>query len=319
MVPSIITENSLTIFLGAKPVSFDKADPVCDKLMEALKMDASIEELQEIIEAAQRELEHSFEKIDGTGVEVSQDGIVRLDGEPVHSSLTIRMLDMRKEGFDLKPMARFLENLSLNPSYRAVKELYSFLEVGKMPITPDGCFLAFKAVRADYKDIHSGTFDNSIGQVVSMPRNKVDEDSSQTCSAGLHVCSFDYLPHFAHANGHVVLCKVNPRDVVAIPQDYHNTKMRVCQYEVVSEYADYYKEHANVLANSVLASMEDFPFEVEGLDEDGEVVFADSFRKLSEACSYAEDIVEDPDFDRDPVSVRVINRHTDETLLQLYL
>ncbi|WP_139110882.1 hypothetical protein, partial [Acidithiobacillus thiooxidans] len=115
MVPSIITENSLTIFLGAKPVSFDKADPVCDKLMEALKMDASIEELQEIIEAAQRELEHSFEKIDGTGVEVSQDGIVRLDGEPVHSSLTMRMLDMRKEGFDLKPMARFLENLSLNP------------------------------------------------------------------------------------------------------------------------------------------------------------------------------------------------------------
>ena len=319
MVPSIITENSLTIFLGAKPVSFDKADPVCDKLMEALKMDASIEELQEIIEAAQRELEHSFEKIDGTGVEVSHDGIVRLDGEPVHSSLTMRMLDMRKEGFDLKPMARFLENLSLNPSYRAVKELYSFLEVGKMPITPDGCFLAFKAVRADYKDIHSGTFDNSIGQVVSMPRNKVDEDSSQTCSAGLHVCSFDYLPYFAHANGHVVLCKVNPRDVVAIPQDYHNTKMRVCQYEVVSEYADYYKEHANVLANSVLASMEDFPFEVEGLDEDGEVVFADSFRKLSEACSYAEDIVEDPDFDRDPVSVRVINRHTDETLLQLYL
>lgn len=319
MVPSIITENSLTIFLGAKPVSFDKADPVCDKLMEALKMDASIEELQEIIEAAQRELEHSFEKIDGTGVEVSQDGIVRLDGEPVHSSLTMRMLDMRKEGFDLKPMARFLENLSLNPSYRAVKELYSFLEVGKMPITPDGCFLAFKAVRADYKDIHSGTFDNSIGQVVSMPRNKVDEDSSQTCSAGLHVCSFDYLPHFAHANGHVVLCKVNPRDVVAIPQDYHNTKMRVCQYEVVSEYADYYKEHANVLANSVLASMEDFPFEVEGLDEDGEVVFAESFRKLSEACSYAEDIVEDPDFDRDPVSVRVVNRHTDETLLQLYL
>lgn len=319
MVPSIITENSLTIFLGAKPVSFDKADPICGKLMEALKMDASAEEIQGIIEEAQRELEHSFEKIEGTGVEVSADGIVRLDGEPVHSSLTMRMLDMRKEGFDLKPMARFLENLSLNPSYRAVKELYSFLEVGKMPITPDGCFLAFKAVRADYKDIHSGTFDNSIGQVVSMPRNKVDEDSSQTCSAGLHVCSFDYLPHFAHANGHVVLCKVNPRDVVAIPQDYHNTKMRVCQYEVVSEYADYYKEHANVLANSVLASMEDFPFEVEGLDEDGEVVFAESFRKLSEACSYAEDIVEDPDFDRDPVSVRVINRHTDETLLQLYL
>lgn len=330
MVPSIITENSLTVFLGAKPVSFDKADPICGKLMEALKMDASVEEIQGIIEEAQRELEHSFEKIEGTGVEVSADGIVRLDGEPVHSSLTVRMLDMRKEGFDLKPMARFLENLSQNPSYRAVKELYTFLEVGKMPITPDGCFLAFKAVRGDFKDIHSGTFDNSIGRTVSMPRNKVDEDSSRTCSAGLHVCSFDYLPSFAHANGHVVVCKVNPRDVVAIPQDYNNTKMRVCQYEVVSEYADYYKEHANLLDSSVMSDSDDYPFVVEVCDVNGDVLFSESFRKLSAASSYAENFTPDDldpecdpngdcDSENGPSFVDVRNRHTDEVVLTVDL
>lgn len=321
MVPSIITENSITVFVGAKPLSFDKTSPVYAVLVEAVKADASAEEILEIVESAQRELEHSFEKIEGTGVEVSDDGIVRLNGEPVHSSLTERMFDMRKEGFDLKPMAKFLENLALNPSYRAVRELYTFLEVGKMPITPDGCFLAFKAVREDYKDIHSGTFDNSIGQVVSMPRNQVDEDSGRTCSAGLHVCSFDYLPSFAHANGHVVLCKVNPRDVVAIPQDYNNTKMRVCQYEVVSEYADYYKEHANTLGNSVLSSMDDYPFLVESLDIDMDAVDSVSFRKLSQACEYAERLADDLslDFSDDNrvVEIRVLNGHTDETVLVL--
>lgn len=318
MVPSIITENSITVFIGAKPWSFDKTSPIYEKLAEAVKTDASAEALLEMIEAAQRELEHSFEQIGDTGVTINDDGVVCLGDQPVHSSLTRRMFDMRREGFDLVPMARFLENLSKNPSYRAVQELYGFLEAGRMPITPDGCFLAYKAVRADYKDIHSGTFDNSIGRVVTMPRNQVDEDSSRTCSAGLHVCSFDYLPNFAHANGHVVLCKVNPRDVVAIPQDYNNTKMRVCQYEVVGEYADYYKEHTG-LCNTVLSDMDDFPFAVEALDEDGEVIASNSFRKLSQACEQAEGMVEDPAMDGGDglVTVRVINRYTDEVLLEL--
>ena len=51
-------------------------------------------------------------------------------------------------------------------------------------------------VRSDYKDVHSGTFDNSVGQVLEMPRNQVDEDKDRTCSAGLHFCSYDYLKFF---------------------------------------------------------------------------------------------------------------------------
>ena len=57
--------------------------------------------------------------------------------------------------------------------------------------------LAYKKIRNNWTDIHSGTFDNSIGAVCGMPRNMVDEDSSRTCSAGLHVCSYDYLAHFS--------------------------------------------------------------------------------------------------------------------------
>ena len=100
-------------------------------------------------------------------------------------------------------------------------------------------FLAFKNVRNDYRDIHSGNFDNSIGQVCEMPRNGVDEDKDRTCSAGLHFCSIEYLPHFSDSNGgHTMIVKINPRDVVAIPADYNNTKGRTCKYEVVAEYKE---------------------------------------------------------------------------------
>lgn len=124
----------------------------------------------------------------------------------------------------------------LNPSHRAVQELYSFLETGSMALTEDGYFLTYKKIRENWTDIHSGTFDNSIGAKPYMPRNMVDENSEKTCSNGLHVCSYDYLSHFGGCDSNrVVLCKVNPKDVVAIPKDYSNTKMRVCEYEVLQE------------------------------------------------------------------------------------
>jgi hypothetical protein len=57
-------------------------------------------------------------------------------GEEFHSSLSVRMIRMLQDGFDIKPMVAFMENLMLNPSKRAVTELYGFLEKNNLPITP---------------------------------------------------------------------------------------------------------------------------------------------------------------------------------------
>jgi hypothetical protein len=91
-------------------------------------------------------------------------------------------------------------------------------------------------VREDFKDIHSGTFDNSVGAICEMERNTVDDNKEQTCSAGLHFCSQEYLPNFGSGRGdHVMILKINPRDVVSIPVDYNNSKGRCCRYEVIGE------------------------------------------------------------------------------------
>lgn len=187
-----------------------------------------------------------------------ENGEVFYNNKAIHNSLTERIIDMARQGFDIGYMVKFLENLMKNPSFRAVNELYGFLESGSIPITENGTFLAYKKIRNDWTDIHSGTFDNSIGAVCEMPRNMVDEDSSRTCSAGLHVCSYDYLAHFSRDNDdRVVICEINPADVVSIPADYNNTKMRVCKYTVIGEVEDY--KESEILNNSFISTNDMFP------------------------------------------------------------
>lgn len=157
---------------------------------------------------------------------------------PLEQAIVNKIVKMRKQGFDSTPLLKFLKNLYKNPSKVAISELYMFLEKAELPITSDGYFIAYKVIRDDYKDIHSGKFDNSVGKVCEMPRFEVDDVRTNTCSSGLHFCSRSYLSSFGSgrmATDRCVLVKINPADVVSIPSDYDNAKGRTCRYEVVGE------------------------------------------------------------------------------------
>jgi hypothetical protein len=164
-------------------------------------------------------------------------GHVTFRGEPLHNYLVQRIVEMVQTGLPFEPMANLLNNVLLNPSRRAVQDLYRWLEAGKLPITPDGHIVAYKIVKSDYLDVYSGTFDNTPGNVCEMPRNMVNEDPEQTCADGLHFCSAEYLPSYGgfNADRKIVLVKVHPRDVVAFPTDYNLSKARCCRYEVLQE------------------------------------------------------------------------------------
>ena len=237
MIPHIVNGNgTISLLIDGKMKPIDTAHPNYDKIKEALK-EQNWDIIPELVKVEDT-VKEAVKKSGATKVEI-KDGNVFYDGMVIHNTLTKRMLQMLEDGFDITYLIRFLENLMQNPSHRAVMELYDFLEAGSIPITENGTFLTYKKIREDWKDIYTGTIDNSIGQVIKMPRNMVDEDSERTCSQGLHVCSYDYLPHFGASSGdRVVICEVNPKDVVAIPKDYNNTKMRVCEYKVVGEVED---------------------------------------------------------------------------------
>jgi hypothetical protein len=182
-------------------------------------------------------------------------GEVIYDGKPLHNVMCERILDIMREGLDATGLVKFLENLMQNPSYTAVQELYLFLEANQIPITEDGHFLAWKKIRNNWKDIHSNSVDYSVGATPSMKRNEVDPDRDRTCSNGLHCAGWSYLPHFG-SNGdsdRIVIVKVNPADVIAVPNDYDNAKMRVCRMEVLREYTDR-KVEAEEFSHSVVSS-----------------------------------------------------------------
>jgi hypothetical protein len=224
--PYIVQGSQVTVVIGSKPHVVSKSHPMYQRVVDAIKAN-DWETVDSIIDPKKMVLDY------GNGnIAIEGDKLFWKD-EEFHSSLSVRMIRMLQDGFDIKPMVAFMENLMLNPSKRAVTELYGFLEKNNLPITPDGSFLAYKKIRQDYKDVHSGTMDNSVGKVVEMERNKVDDDQNRTCSTGLHFCSRDYLNHFGGER--IVIVKINPRDVVAIPNDYNDSKGRACRYEVVDE------------------------------------------------------------------------------------
>ncbi len=143
---------------------------------------------------------------------------------------------MAAQGEDPSSLFRFWARLQKNPSYRSVHQLFGFLKNKGIPITADGCFLAYKSVTYNYKDHHSGQFDNSPGRINEMPRNEISDEPNQTCDPGFHVGALEYAQSFGSGNRRIVVCKIDPENVVSVPSDHSAQKMRVCKYHVVGNH-----------------------------------------------------------------------------------
>lgn len=258
-VPYVIkTNGSITLYLNAECLTVAIDHPNYNKILDAIKA-ADFSNIESLVNVSKAISQYTDNRV------VIENGQIFYGGVPIHSTLTQRIIKMMSEGFKFDHMIKFLKNLMENPSKRAVDETYWFLENYGLPITDDGCFLAYKAVRSNYTDIYSGKFNNTIGSVVSMSRNQVDDNYGIDCSHGLHVGALDYVVGYGHfvkgqpvADGgnRLLLVKVNPKDVVSVPKYEGHTKMRVCEYTVVSEIKDVVKELDKVVYTSNAQSFE---------------------------------------------------------------
>lgn len=224
--PFLIQGSNIVVVIGNKSHTVSKTHITYQKVLDAIKAQ-DWDLVKDIIEPKKVVLNY------GKGNVSIQGETLFWKGKELHTTMSVRMIQMLQDGFPIEPMVNFMENLYQNPSKRSVDELYGFLEKSNLPITPDGHFLAYKKVRANYMDCHTGTMDNSVGKIVEMERNEVDDNKDRTCSSGLHFCSLDYLGHFGGER--IMIVKINPRDVVSIPSDYNDTKGRACRYEVIGE------------------------------------------------------------------------------------
>jgi hypothetical protein len=268
-VPYIISPDSITAYINGVPHTARKGHPNFEKIELALYNEEfdGIEKLFDIVKAIGVQAVSNTSASGSSSIVFNRDtGLVTYKGYEVGGAIVQKLLALSHLGVEkpVSKLVKFMENLYENPSSTVISRLYTFIEKGQMPITEDGCFLAYKRVRADWKDVHSGTIDNSPGAVVDMPRSLVNDNDAETCSTGLHFCSYDYLKSFSGAR--VVSVKINPRDVVSIPVDYNDTKGRCCKYMVMEEITSIV-ENGPVWSNATTPTISDPSFDADDWNE----------------------------------------------------
>ena len=282
-VPFMFVDGNLTVVLNNKSFQVLPDHLNYKMILEALPS-ATSDELIEMID-----IEKAVATFSDGLVEI-KNGQVTYEGEVVHGSISKRILEFMSKGLPFQPLVNFLNNLMGNPSMQSQKELYDFLEHEHLPITEDGYFLAYKAVRSDYMDKYRGIFDNHVGNVCEMTRSKVDDDRGRGCSNGLHAGALNYVAGYGslESGDKIVIVKINPADVVSVPSDCNYEKLRTCRYEVVGEYQG---ELLKPLYSSVF-SEDDYEDEDEDYDND----YDWGWNEDDDEEAYAEDD-EDDEFD----------------------
>ena len=238
-IPSVdwnftITKNEITVMCDGLVRSVTKGYPKFNKLKQSLIdsnfSDTKLEEVYNLLDLASFVATFS----EGNLTVNHEEGKVFYGSFEIKNSITDRMMSMLSNQEDVIPLVRFLDKLLMNPKKGIVDELYPFLKHNDIEISQEGDIIGYRGIRSDWKDCHSGTMNNSVGSVLTMPRHMVDDDPEVTCSEGLHVAALEYASSFK-GNGRLIKVKVCPSDVVSIPTDYNGMKMRCCKFEVISE------------------------------------------------------------------------------------
>ena len=264
------------VTVGSESLLFDITHPEYINLVECVKT-GDAEEFIRLLQTG-----HTIENW-SEGDFRFVDGFLFYDDEPVRKVITSRIVQMLKEGWDHKPMLKFLENLYENVSHRAVTEFYDWIQHKGLAITPDGCILGYKGVavysgpeqddldgntlkEGDLVDRYTGfSHRNNIGDAPAMKRRKVDDNCNNGCGSGLHAGTFEYASNWAGNDGKVILVKIDPRDVVSIPTDCEFQKLRCRTYEVVDVARDIIE---TAVVDDYYNDQEDYLDEL----EDGDVI-----------------------------------------------
>jgi hypothetical protein len=221
------TTGYLTVVVDGNPIVIKSDSPFYKKALNLVNNNN--------VKGIQKFLVTDLEGYSKGKLKIQENKIMGKKGETIPHAIARKVVEFAKKKLPFRPLDKFMENLKKNPNKDSRDQLLKYLEHNHFPITSDGCFLAYKYVTKNENglfDSHTGTFKNNVGCIVAMDRTKCDSNRNVICSSGLHVAAYPYASNCG--GGQVIIeVKVNPKDVVAVPSDYNDQKMRVCRYEVI--------------------------------------------------------------------------------------
>jgi hypothetical protein len=245
----MITNNRVSILLNGRWRSFHMKSQQGQDLVELLR--AEPQDIERIGELADI-ITWIAKQTDGR-VTVDECDRLYLDNKPIDFGLSGRIASLVEQGLKFDALARFIENVAENPDPSVKEDLFRFMEKGSIPFDPDGYILVFKKVDPNYLSYASGSdtvrvtdaegvttemkgrVRYPVGAVVEMDREQCDPNRARTCSRGLHGCSYEYLNYWYPRQGVVIIGRIHPKDVTAIPADHNDQKLRTCRMEIVGE------------------------------------------------------------------------------------
>lgn len=250
-----LTNSNVIIVYNKMTKTFLKGDKVYDNIVDYMSGKKKITKkyLDKIMQSESNNKLKKISKNKNINIDEKK-GSIKIKNEEIDINLIEQYIDKLVESDKNSEISTFdkikelNKNINLNPDKKVKKRILEWLRINMMPITNDGCFLAYKRVSKDFKDMYTNEIDHSVGSIVKMNRDLCDSDSSHTCAPGLHFCSFNYLPNYSSGNGKIIIVKINPKDIVAIPQDYSCSKGRACEYTVLEEYI--FNEKIDILSNT---------------------------------------------------------------------
>lgn len=157
---------------------------------------------------------------------------------PTELASAIVKAEVNKDENLITTYKNFWTLMSLNPNEECRQNLFWFLTKWGLKLSKCGFFVAYRNavwVKKEedgsdiYTDAYSGTTRIKIGEVVTMPREKCDTDSSHSCSRGLHGGGAGWLKRNYMGNSGLVIL-INPADVTAVPYIEDYGKLRTCAY-----------------------------------------------------------------------------------------
>ena len=224
-----MTNESITVVHGGKTYAISKGSPQFLNLRKAL-VDERWDDVPKHLTVSRSLEAWARDKF------TLERGTFLYEGKELPKEFNNRIISMATGNEDPEPLFKFWERLQRNPSFRSVQQLWGFMVQKGIPLTKDGCFLAYKSVTESFMDHHSKKIDNTPGTTNELPRNQISDDPNLECHFGFHVGAIEYARSFGSDNRRIIICKVDPADVVCVPRDCSSQKMRVCKYRVVGNW-----------------------------------------------------------------------------------
>ncbi len=238
-------QTSVTVFGHGVPLVATSEHPHFDEIVGELTLsltgqEVDVEKLVALFDLS-RPLKDKFDRLSDRVL--IQNGRIFFDGDVIDDALSRAIVDFYLEdNDDFKRLVLFLEKVATNPNEHSRDNLFRWLEQNSFSIASDGDFIAYKGVTKENGSIHrgkaivdgewqDGSIPNLPGSIIEMPRGDVQHDPSIGCHTGLHAGTWGYASTFGH--GVTLKVKINPRDVVSVPTDCSDQKLRVCRYQVL--------------------------------------------------------------------------------------